>query len=414
MSRDPETFPPIGWRILAPSRCAGLSFPQLSGLRNATVAPFDAARLALLQATSTALLAHPRLRRDPGAAALAFWLRRTHLTQLATEFRARTGSDLHVPAGLVLHITPANVDTMFMLSWALSYLAGNANLVRLTRAPSPLMQDLLACLDAVAATRPDAMRGNFFVTYEHDDALTERLSLACDQRLVWGGDDTVRRLRAIPLNPHAGERSFASKRSLSVISASAYRTATAEARRQLAGQMAADIAPFGQMACSSPHAAYWLSTDSAWEDDARDFTAQLEAAFVARGAEPELADAVRRLSAAFGQAAAGRVTSVDLQPYTGGLIAASAVLAEQSAPCGAGLLVHAACPSLAALAELLRPDHQTVTYFGLTNAEREMLARGAGRAGADRVVPIGRALAFTSTWDGFDLWNDLTRRVAVE
>ena len=88
-----------------------------------------------------------------------------------------------MPAGLVLHITPANVDTMFMLSWGLSFLAGNANIVRLTTRLSPLMEDLLGCLDTVLQLRSSAARGNFFVSYEHDDVLTERLSMACDQRI---------------------------------------------------------------------------------------------------------------------------------------------------------------------------------------------------------------------------------------
>lgn len=413
MSNPTDHSPISGWRILVPTDAGALSGADLAGLRRESVEPFADERLDLLQTLSTSLLAHPRLRRDPAGAALGFWLRRAHLTELAADFHAQSGSATRVPAGLVLHITPANVDTMFMLSWALSYLAGNANIVRLTTAMSPLMQDLLACLDTIFAARPHPARGNFFVSYEHDDALTERLSLACDQRIVWGGDETVRRIRAIPLNPHAGERSFASKRSLSVIGAEAYRSATPVERRQLAERVAADIIPFGQKACSSPHAIYWLGDAASLDTACHDFTAELEAVLAARNGEPNLACAVRRMNASFAQAAAGRVSAVMLRPSTSNLIATAPALAEQPDPCGAGLLMHAACGSVDEVAALLRVDHQTVTHFGLSSAELSTLAQLAGRAGADRVVPIGRALEFTPTWDGFNLWQDLTRSVAA-
>ena len=37
----------------------------------------------------------------------------------------------------------------------------------------------------------------------------------------------------------------------------------------------------------------------------------------------------------------------------------------------------------------------------------------AGARGLDRVVPIGEALAFDTVWDGFDLVDDMLRRVRV-
>ena len=88
--------------------------------------------------------------------------------------------------------------------------------------------------------------------------------------------------------------------------------------------------------------------------------------------------------------------------------------AEPSEACGAGLLTHASCGSVDEVARALRADHQTITYFGLSDAERGALAREAGRAGVDRVVPVGRALDFGTIWDGYALWSDLTRTVVVQ
>ncbi len=398
--------------MLVPSGESPVTVAAVRALR-LTVAPcWDQSRVEVLATCADALLRHERLRRDPAAASLAFWLRRAHLKELARGFPAEAGGR-RVPAGLVLHITPANVDTMFMYSWALSFLAGNANVVRLTTRASPLMIGLLEVLAAVFAQHRQATRGNWFVSYEHDDVVTGAFSAACDQRIVWGGDETVRRLRAIPLNPHAGERSFASKRSLSVVDAVAYQSAAPDVLRQLAVKMAVDVLPFGQMACSSPHQVFWIGPSTTAAEGIRAFEANLEAAVSARSEGHDLGAAVRRLNAAFAGAASGAAHRVTLGAHTASLEASQPVYAEQADPCGSSLLFHASCGTVAELASMLRPDHQTITYFGLSAEHLDQLADLAGGAGVDRVVPIGQALDFSPHWDGYALWTDLTRHVTM-
>jgi hypothetical protein len=347
--------------------------------------------------------------------ALGFWLRRANLVAFESDFRTRmmAGRRL-VPAGLVFHVTPANVDTMFAYSWALSFLAGNSNVVRLTTRTSPLVEDLLECLSALFVAHPEVCLGNWFVTYGHDDAITGRLSAVCDTRIVWGGDETVRRLRAVPLNPHAAERSFASKRSLSVISADAFLSAGDAVRRQVAERMAADIAPFGQMACSSPHVVYWAGAGEACRQAAQAFGSLLEAAMQAKLGDADFGWAVRRLSFAFGAVAEGRADDLSHQPHTTRVFSPVAKAAELAEPCGAGLLTHTAVDSVRSVPLVLGRHHQTITYFGLTEVERDDLALKAGRAGVDRVVPVGQALDFGPYWDGYDLWSDLTRVVVMQ
>ena len=408
---DNDESPPLTW--LVPDAPPGGLGEFLGSARTLAAAPFDPARMAALDALSRALLAHPRLRRDPAGVALGFWLRKAHLASLEQDYRARAVPGRRVAAGLVFHVAPANVDTMFLYSWALAFLAGNANVVRLTTRRSALMDDLLGCLGAVVREHPEPSRGNLFLTYGHDDALTAQLSSACDCRMVWGGDDTVNRLRASPLSPHATERSFASKRSLSVISSSAYLRATESERGQLADRMASDLAPFGQMACSSPQAVYWIGEPDLMQRGLSDFGPRLQAAMAGRLGAPDLGWAVRRLNHGFAAAADGSAGSLSHHPHTTQVAAVDAAQAEPKEPCGVGLLRHAPVASAAAVVPLLGRSHQTLTYFGLTEAERDLLAVGAGAAGLDRIVPIGRALDFGPYWDGFDLWCDLTRIVVV-
>ncbi len=415
MSSEPEETEKATFRVLAPANWPGDLDEFLRAARRSAQAPFAAGRTAALGRLSREILAHRRLRRDPAGAALGFWLRPAHIAELRADFERPGPSDTRrVPAGLVLHIAPANVDSMFVFSWALSFLVGNANIVRLTTRASPLVDDLLECLNRVFTGMAAPCEGNLFVTYGHDEAINGRLSAACDTRIIWGGDETVRRIRAIPLNPHAADRAFASKRSLSVIDTTAYMAADEAARTELAGRMAGDLAPFLQLACSSPHLVHWLGSRDEAAAASADFAARLEPAMASRLGDPDTGWAVRRVEHAFAAAAEGRAVSLTHTPHTTAVHAVDPNSAEPAELCGGGLLVHVHGGSLDDMEPRLRIDHQTVTYFGLDARGLDRLAELAGRAGVDRLVPVGRALDFGPQWDGYDLWSDLSRVLVVQ
>ena len=382
--------------------------------RDFTCEPFAKDRLSVVEALSGVLLSDPKTRRDPICAALGFWTRRSHLAELEKDFRSRTAGKMTVPAGLIFHLAPANVDTMFIYSWVLAFVTGNASVVRLTSRRTPVMESLMACLDEVFRIFPGECRGNLFVSYEHDEATTAALSASCDTRIVWGGDDTVRSIRSVALSPHASERVFASKRSFAVICIQSYLAISASERRELANRMAADIVPFTQMGCSSPHVVYWIGEESMFKEASSDFATLVETAVAGKAGEPGMAVAVRRINFAFDAIASGKAKTFSHQPHTTHLAATSASDAELVDICGGGLLTNALVPTIESVPPLVGKHHQTIGYFGLSEVERNSLASNAGRMGADRIVPIGRALEFSPYWDGYDLWTDLTRIVDVQ
>lgn len=397
--------------VLAP-RDRVLDSSVLGSLRRTVVRPWNPGRIELLASISDALIRHPRLRRDPAAVALGFWLRRANLAALQRSWQASADS-IRVATGMVFHVTPANVDTMFVYSWALSFLAGNANVVRLTSRLSPLMVELLDVIAAAFSQYLEASHGNWFVSFEHSDAVSERFSVHCDLRVIWGGDETVRRLRAVPLNPHASERCFASKRSFSVFNTAAYRALTKEQRIELAIRVAGDIQPFGQMACSSPHEIVWVGETSEGREAVALFQQSLDDAMVSREAGVDIGSAVRRLNSGFALAAAGVASSVVLGQASAGYEVARIENLFRDEPCGAGMLAHAFVGDLGAVSSRVASHHQTITHFGFERSVIETFAAEAGSAGADRIVPVGEALAFSAHWDGFDLWADFTRSVSI-
>ncbi len=101
---------------------------------------------------------------------------------------------------------------------------------------------------------------SWVVTYGHDDAITARISLACDARLVWGGDATVAKVRSIPLKPVAVDAGFADRFSFAAFSAEQVCDDDEQALRETVRRFANDTLWFSQQACSSPRAVFWIGT----------------------------------------------------------------------------------------------------------------------------------------------------------
>ena len=117
---------------------------KLDAARQRLAAPFAPERVDLVASVAETLLGPRRSTASGPAAHFAFWTRRAALAKLAASFAARVPENtLARPRGLVFHLPPQNVETVFLYSWALAYLAGNANIVRLPQAISARMRAIV-------------------------------------------------------------------------------------------------------------------------------------------------------------------------------------------------------------------------------------------------------------------------------
>ena len=402
-------------RVLAPTPATGSWSDFLAGAHAEVREPFASERCDTIGRLSEALLRDPVLRRDPASVAAAYWIRRAAVARLEEVFRAKQAAEpgvVRVPVGRVLHLSPSNVDTLFVYPWVLSFLCGNANVVRVSRERTPVVEAMLRALDAVSLERPELARGNRFVTYEHDADVTAALSRWCSHRIIWGGDETVAALRPLELNPHASERVFGSKFSYAVIDAAGYLAADEAERTKLAGAFWNDLFWFDQMACSSPHVVFWVGEASGSERAVDDFERRLELEVERRGWAPDASASVGRLNFAFRLAATSDVrVHLEHRGFVGIRVRDARAVDKQI--CGGGLIRHARLERLEDLGDFAGEADQTVTHFGFDRDRLEALAARVGARGVDRIVPVGEALSFGVVWDGFDLLDDLTRRVAV-
>lgn len=377
-------------------------------------APFDTLAYDCLQALSEQLFRLPELRQRPELVALAFWLRRANLSTYQLPERP---DQVRRPRGLAFHITPANVDTLFMYSWALSLLAGNRNLVRLTTRNSPAIETLVTCLQSVL-TRPGFERlaaGNAFVRYDHDAAISGGISALADVRIIWGGDATVAQIRALAAKPDTRDIAFPDRQSLAVIAASAWLSESPREQQQLARQFCNDALIFDQLACSSPRLVCWVGEPTACQTASAAFWVAVTEQGRARGEFDNPAVFMRHLGALSEFAA--QVPGLRLQgPLQGNRPTVLELVPEQLAtlqePVGGGFFLNLALAELSDLLPLLGPQEQTLSYFGFEPAALRALAQRV-QQGLHRIVPIGQALAFGPLWDGYELLSELTRAIVL-
>ncbi|WP_433053331.1 acyl-CoA reductase [Dactylosporangium sp. CS-033363] len=353
-------------------------------------------------------------RRHPELGSLGFFLRKGELARAVSRLGDGVAGQRRAPRGLVLHFPPANVDTIFVYSWALSALAGNHNVVRISNRSAGAAEAVLAALnDVLADADPAIAQTQRMVTYERDDTLTAALSAVCDLRVLWGGDASVTALRRHPVRPLARELAFPDRSSFAAISVAGWRSATAAQRRAAVAGFANDLYWFDQAACSSPRALFWVGSHEAVADARAEFTGLMAEEISLRGWTVEPAMAVEKYVATYGLAADGAATRV---AFAGNALAEVdlASLGElQRGWLGAGTVCHVTAGSLAELAPAIRRKDQTLAHFGFTLTELDDFVTLVAGRGLDRIVPFGQALTFAGVWDGLDLLHEFTRIITI-
>jgi hypothetical protein len=357
------------------------------------------------------LLAPAVARRHPELGSLGFFLRPAELSRVAS--RLQRPDACVFPRGNVFHVPPANVDTIFVYSWALSALAGNHNVVRISSRSAGAAETVLETLNTTLADAdPVIGRTQRMVTYGRDDAVTAALSAWCDLRVIWGGDNAVESIRKHPLRPSGRDLTFPDRTSWAALSVTGWRAADERSRLAAVTGFANDAYWFDQAACSSPRTVFLVGPPSPEIVD--EFLALLAGVVARRGWTVDAAMAVEKRVNAYGMAAAGAVSAMSFPDNSVTSLDLTSVGAAPRRWIGAGAFPFAQVDSLEDLVPAMNRQDQTFSHFGFDPAELRAFAAALAGRGVDRIVPFGAALTFSAIWDGYDLPREFTRLTTLE
>ena len=357
----------------------------------------------------------------PGIPFVRMWLRRGTLEPIIA--RELGSNALHggwteygraqlkaFPLGIVGHWPAGNVEIQPILSMTCALLGGNAALVRI---PSGLVELTRLLMEKLAESDPRERltRRIFMAAFDHRrQDLQEAMAKVVDGAMIWGGEEAVLQIRALPFPHWAKIAVFGPRMSVAAMDAGAW--GNPEEQKPWCLRMARDVWQFDQQACSSPQV---LFLEKGAGQSIAPFLSCLQRAFETENrAHPR-----RAIPAA--------LTSEICQARVSWMLNDTAHQAVFPMGPDWTLLVGAGSdipqPTQGKTLTVLEVDDllEAVSKFdgnvqtlglGMADAEKETkLALLAGRKGVDRIVKLGRMHVFVPPWDGVDLIRPMVRMV---
>ncbi len=367
---------------------------------------FDDRVCAFLSGLSAEIRKDVQAKGYPDLIALSFFIRRTNIEKLKQEYAKAD----RIGRGLSFHVAPSNVPVIFAYTLAAGLLAGNACIVRVSSknfAQTEILCRLMKKTEAYAGLEQYIA----VVQYERNKKINDRLSANADIRIIWGGDNTVREIRKSTVPPRCVDVAFADRYSICVLDAESVRKA--ENLEYAAQAFYNDTYQFDQNACSSPRLIYWIGTDSDVETAKKRFW---NAVHVYAGDRYEIKPMTAVDKLMTDCRAAIELDQVKIETDAGNLIHRIKIPALTKEiiryACPGGSFLEYESGSLDDLEKVIDNKYQTLAYFGCSAKRITQWVLERGLHGIDRIVPVGKTGEFSLTWDGYDLIEALSRKIA--
>ncbi|OEH87028.1 hypothetical protein BHU72_00305 [Desulfuribacillus stibiiarsenatis] len=370
-----------------------------------------------IQAFSAAILKDQSLKKYPEVISLGYWLRKSNIQKIKQAFSDKNKHSLVVSRGVALVYAPANIDTIFVYTWVISLLAGNATIIRVSNRQSEQFKILINSINLLLSSSiyNEIRKRILIIHYPHDQLITEWLSQRCHIRVIWGGDNTIQMIRQSMLAPIATEMVFPDRTACSMICATAIKDLKENEMIRLAEKFFNDTLFFHQKACSSPKLVVWVGTDEDIYIAKNRFWQYFQQIIKKKEYALASANHMERLTLGFYYATLKQVKEISNHDFE---LPLRILVGKLDSPLreanrGTGLFLEYHTEHISELSSLLQDKDQTITYFGFTKAQLGEFAQSLSGRKVDRIVPIGQALDFSSIWDGYDMLSYFTREIQL-
>ncbi len=388
---------------------------------------FDETALNYLEELSKLFTKDHKYRSVPEIYALGFWCRRAHIEKLRSRQQTAWADKQDAESansrkgrGLVLHIAPSNMPTMFAYSWICTLLAGCSSIVRISTKENAVTDMILDGIRRVM-DRPgyDKLKAqNSFVRFGHSDEMLAEISQYTAGRIIWGGDETVAHISSIPSQESCVDIVFPDKYSIALLDGELISHLSEEELKHSVHLFYNDTYSADQNACSSPKTVFWTG-----EKAGRDrWWAALAREAKNYNLEPWMAtEKYRMLCCEYAKAGVDSYSDGGTAAMPGPLCSFgnrlyvvpwklnknctnSTILRLSNPDAKMGLFHEFAVNDINEIVPL--PDGKIQTV--VSNINRENLPPELIKS-VDRVVAIGEALDFDTIWDRKDIIDMLTQ-----
>ena len=381
--------------------------------------PFDDIILDFFNTFSKNILSNKSINHLPEIAALGFWLRKANLNLLKEQNNHLFLSPFYrtSPLGKVFHICPANVDTMFIYSLTVSVLMGNKNILRVSsRMEAPHVNELFNVLNKTIQQEKFSIFNSYIniISYPHNDAISSSISESVNVRVIWGGDQTIKTFKKFETLPRTKDIVFADRVSMLCIDCKSYLNLDENEIKVIVRNFYNDAYTFDQMGCSSPQTIYFIGNEKEYDSCVSKFQIDVSD-YLKVHYEADLASiSSLKLNRMVDDALDDIIMSQTGDNYIKFLELNNEVDESKLHGCGGGYFYIRNIKSTTSLINLHAPKVQTISYFGLIESDLDVLYQLSNGEGIDRIVPLGQALNFNYIWDGYNLFDELSKKVFVK
>jgi len=316
--------------------------------------------------------------------------------------------------GLTFHVSPSNVPVNFAFSLAFGLLSGNSCVVRVPSIYTPAVEIITEAISSELSQRhnKDLKRAVALIKYDHNDEVTSFFMSIADGRIVWGGDETILKMRAFPSKPRSREISFSDRYSICVIDPDSILQMSKDALERFCKNLYNDIYLMDQAACSSPQLVVWVGDEvvvSRAQSMLWPMLTNLAQEIYPMQHSASMDKYIQACQIAYENSNVHRILRHSNTLYR---IELSLPDQNQDSFRGTcGLIHELIVPELDEISIIVNDLYQTVTIQGVHPSEIRNLITKYHLRGIDRVVPVGKALDIGLFWDGYDIVANLSRLI---
>jgi hypothetical protein len=372
--------------------------------------PFSNIIIEFLDELSKEIIKSADARKFSDVIAFAMWSRQSNLNSIKRQYEKR--GEIRLGKGIVFHVAPRNVPINFAFSLAAGLLSGNINIVRVSTMDFLQVVIIVDLIKKILVLEKFSMISEFIhiVQYEHSKEINDIFSQVCDVRIIWGGDETIRRIRESPIPVKSYDVNMNDRYSFVVLNSK--EVIKCKNLDVLCRNFYNDTYYSDQNACTSPHLIVWVG-DNEENKRASDIFWRKLYQLVEKKYTIQPTDIIEKINRSYEFVATHPnekiESTVDMKILK---IKISKIYSDLgNFKFRNGMFLEHECENLQEIQPMITSKYQTLSYFGFSSSELIDFISTNRLKGVDRVVEIGKTMDFSLTWDGYDLISSLSRKL---
>ena len=372
---------------------------------------FDSIILDFLSDLSKEIFSKNRKIKYKEIIALGYWCRKSNLESLKKNYN---NLNLQVGKGIAFHIVPSNVPINFAYSLIFGLLSGNSNIVRVGEEDNEIVKSTCQLFNRILNKKKyqKIKNENAIITYKKNDELTEYFSSISDCRILWGSDETIKVLKKFKTKVNCIDLIFADRYSTSIINPDMINPGNIN---KLVYNFYIDTFLMDQNACSSPHLVVWLNLNKKNKKNKKLFWEKL-ILLSKKNYDLDLSKSYEKLTRSLENILflKNDVNSFENNDQILHLTKIKNIPHKIESIRGRfGSFYEYYAKNFDFLNKIQSDKLQTISYFGLDKKEIREKIDKTNLTKVSRFVPIGSTLNIDLNWDGYDVINNLSKKIVI-